>query len=127
MARVSNLDRACAFLADVAKMLREKNAAYGDSASNPVRIFSAAAPAEGLRVRIDDKLSRIARGSAAGEDVIFDLVGYLALLWVAEHGGRHGKRKQATATGGRHTARLAETPRRTGAVTTRLQARRARA
>ena len=84
MARVSNLDAACAFLEDTAKMLRKKNAAYGDSASNPVRIFSTSDVVEGLRVRIDDKLSRISRGNAAGEDVIKDLVGYLALLWAAE-------------------------------------------
>jgi hypothetical protein len=38
-------------------------------------------------VRIDDKLSRIARGQAAGEDVILDLAGYLAILWAMTHDG----------------------------------------
>jgi len=47
-----------------------------------VRIFSKATPEEGLRIRIDDKLSRIARGDAAGEDTILDLAGYLILLRV---------------------------------------------
>jgi hypothetical protein len=64
-------------------MLLEKNRCYGSSALDPVRIFSKADPVEQILVRLDDKLSRIARGSAAGEDVEFDLVGYLILLRVA--------------------------------------------
>ena len=32
--------------------------------------------------RIDDKLSRIARGHTVGEDTILDLVGYLVLLLI---------------------------------------------
>lgn len=67
-------------------MLLEKNAAYGDSAVRPVRIMSKASPVEQILVRIDDKLSRIARGSAAGEDVVLDLIGYLVLLRVAQRG-----------------------------------------
>ena len=42
---------------------------------------------EQIRVRIDDKLSRLARGQAAGEDVVLDLIGYLVLLRVAERRG----------------------------------------
>jgi len=64
-------------------MLLAKQEAYGCSATDPVRIFSRADPLEQLRVRIDDKLSRLARGSAAGEDVELDLIGYLVLLRVA--------------------------------------------
>jgi hypothetical protein len=64
-------------------MLLAKNAAYGNSALDPVRIFSKSDPVEQIRVRIDDKLSRLARGSAAGEDVEQDLLGYLVLLRVA--------------------------------------------
>jgi hypothetical protein len=70
-------------LARVREMLIQKNAAYGDSALNPVRVFSKADPAEQIRVRIDDKLSRLARGEAAGEDVKQDLLGYLVLLEIA--------------------------------------------
>jgi len=61
-------------------MLLAKNKAYGDSALNPLRLFSKASSEEQILVRIDDKLSRISRGSAAGEDVIDDLIGYLVLL-----------------------------------------------
>jgi hypothetical protein len=60
-------------------MLIAKNQAYGNSFSDPVRIFSKATPEDGLNIRIDDKLSRIARGQNAGEDAILDLIGYLIL------------------------------------------------
>lgn len=71
-------------LTHLERMLRAKNKAYGNSALEPVRVFSKADKAEQIRVRIDDKLSRLARGSNAGEDVLMDLMGYLVLLWIAE-------------------------------------------
>lgn len=64
-------------------LLLEKNKAYGNSATSPLRIFSKAPVEEQILVRLDDKLSRLARGSAAGEDVEQDLLGYLILLRVA--------------------------------------------
>lgn len=72
-----------AVAADVVTMLIEKNESYGDSALDPVRVFSRAPVVEQLLVRIDDKLSRLARGDAAGEDVERDLLGYLIILRVA--------------------------------------------
>lgn len=69
---------------DIARMLVRKNAAYGDSALRPLRMFSRASPVEQLRVRLDDKISRLARGEAAGEDVELDLIGYLVLLRIAQ-------------------------------------------
>lgn len=68
-----------AALDEIEAMLVKKNVAYGDSALNPVRIFSKADPMEQLKVRIDDKLSRILRGGHDGEDVIQDLIGYLVM------------------------------------------------
>ncbi len=65
-------------------MLLAKNAAYGNSALDPVRIFSRADTLEQINVRMDDKLSRIARGHAAGEDAEWDLMGYLVLKRVAK-------------------------------------------
>lgn len=70
-------------LDEIAIMLIEKNRAYGNSALAPVRVFSRASTVEQILVRIDDKLSRLARGSAAGEDVEKDLLGYLVLLRIA--------------------------------------------
>lgn len=64
-------------------LLHQKNTAYGNSALDPVRIFSKADTEEQIRVRLDDKLSRLSRGSAAGEDVELDIMGYLILLRVA--------------------------------------------
>jgi len=70
----------------LAEMLIAKNIAYGNSALQPVRIFSRADVTEQLKVRIDDKLSRLARGSDAGEDVTLDLLGYIVLLRIAQSG-----------------------------------------
>jgi hypothetical protein len=65
-------------------MLLEKNVSYGNSALEPLRIFSKTDPLEQLNVRIDDKLSRIARGHEyAGDDTELDLLGYLVLRRVA--------------------------------------------
>ena len=62
-------------------MLLEKNRKYGDSALKPKRIFSKANEVEQLKVRIDDKLSRIMSGQLDDdEEVISDLCGYLILL-----------------------------------------------
>ena len=72
----------------IKEMLLSKNRAYGDSALSPVRVFSKADNVEQIRVRLDDKLSRLARGSAAGEDVSLDLIGYLVLLRIAEKRAR---------------------------------------
>ena len=69
---------------EINTMLIAKNKAYGDSALNPIRIFSTADPIEQLRIRMDDKLSRIARGhNYADEDVIDDLIGYLIMYKIA--------------------------------------------
>jgi hypothetical protein len=65
-------------------MLIEKHRAYGSSATSPLRVFSKAPRTEQILVRMDDKLSRIARGSEAGEDSYRDLAGYLILLFVTK-------------------------------------------
>lgn len=66
----------------IKEMLLAKNMAYGNSAICPVRIFSQSPALEQINVRIDDKLSRLAKGHAAGEDVEKDLLGYLVLKQV---------------------------------------------
>ena len=86
------------FRADLRKVLEEletglieKNDAYGDSALNPVRCFARDLDTEAqIRVRLDDKLSRIMRGElkfgsdVAAEDVMRDLLGYLVLYRIAQ-------------------------------------------
>lgn len=69
---------------DIADLLIQKNRAYGNSALEPIRIFSKSDEKEQLRVRIDDKLSRFARGEEfPGDNDIDDLIGYLVLLKIA--------------------------------------------
>lgn len=72
-------------VSEIKEMLIAKNRAYGDSALEPVRVFSKAENVEQLYVRIDDKLSRVQRGHEyPGDDTISDLIGYLVLLLVAK-------------------------------------------
>jgi uncharacterized protein (DUF302 family) len=74
---------------DIKSMLLEKNRKYGDSALNPLRIFSKADTFEQIKVRMDDKLNRIKNAqSDEDEDVILDLLGYLILYRVAK--SQHG-------------------------------------
>jgi hypothetical protein len=69
----------------IKEMLLEKNKRYGDSALNPVRIFSKADPIEAILVRMDDKLSRIRNlEKDDSEDAYLDLIGYLVLHIVAQ-------------------------------------------
>lgn len=69
---------------DICQMLLVKNARYGNSAIEPLRIFSRADPLAQIDVRIDDKLSRIAaRQADDDEDPERDLLGYLILKQVA--------------------------------------------
>lgn len=69
---------------EIKEMLVAKSRAYGASALAPVRIFSRSNVDEQLKVRIDDKLSRLAKGdpTAFGEEPVVDLVGYLILLLI---------------------------------------------
>jgi hypothetical protein len=66
------------------ELLLEKNRKYGDSALNPVRVFSKASPIEQIKVRLDDKLSRLRNQQEdEDEDVLTDLIGYIVLFKVA--------------------------------------------
>ena len=69
--------------ARVVNLLRIKNEQYGDSVQQPLRVFSKLDSQAGIRVRIDDKLSRLARGNDSIEndiDIVDDLIGYLIML-----------------------------------------------
>ena len=69
---------------EIKEMLIAKNKSYGDSAIDPIRIFSKADNTEQIKIRIDDKLSRISRGTEFyGDNDIDDLVGYLILIKIA--------------------------------------------
>lgn len=69
---------------EIAEMLIKKNVSYGNSALEPIRIFSKADSTEQIRVRIDDKLNRIQNDQAfTGDNDIDDLIGYLVLYKIA--------------------------------------------
>lgn len=74
-----DIDARCLALA---RLLKSKNARYGDSALSPIRIASSASPDAGIRVRIDDKLSRI-KNDPNNPDTWSDLAGYIILLMIA--------------------------------------------
>ena len=75
--------------AEIADFLVGKNRSYGSSVEKPLQVFSSGLdPLTQIKVRMDDKLSRLVRGNAIpGEsfkDTRRDLVGYLILLEVLE-------------------------------------------
>jgi hypothetical protein len=72
-------------LDEIRELLIAKNQKYGNSALEPLGVFSQLSAKEGLLVRIDDKLKRIKNGSLErdDEDVINDLIGYLILLKIS--------------------------------------------
>lgn len=71
-------------LMNIEQVLILKNRKYGNSALEPKRIFSRADPIEQIKVRLDDKLSRLMSGQQdEDEDVELDLIGYLVLLQLA--------------------------------------------
>ncbi len=73
------------------ELLLEKNRKYGDSALNPMRVFSKASPIEQIKVRLDDKLSRLRNAQDdEDEDVLTDLIGYTVLYKVALMQQRRG-------------------------------------
>ena len=78
-------------LHEIEELLISKNEKYGNSALEPLGVFSQLSAKEGLLVRIDDKLKRIKNGSLDkdDEDVVNDLIGYLVLLKI------HANREQS--------------------------------
>ena len=81
----NNITKTCDGLA---RLLVAKNQRYGNSALEPIRVFSRADPAEGILVRLDDKLSRIKYASNEGnllrKNDIADMIGYLILYCVKQ-------------------------------------------
>ena len=74
-----------ATIMELNEFLVNKNKQYGDSALQPIRIFSTASVDEQIKVRIDDKLNRLIQGNdsmESNEDVVMDLIGYLVLLLI---------------------------------------------
>jgi len=78
-----NIEQICD---EVKRLLVSKNAQYGDSVLNPIHMFSNQSPIEGIRIRLDDKYSRLVRGNASiesDEDIHLDCIGYHIMALIA--------------------------------------------
>ena len=66
---------------ELRELLLRKNSAYGNSALEPINVFSSGNAVDSLCARIDDKLSRIKKRGLddVTEDTLVDLSGYLVL------------------------------------------------
>jgi hypothetical protein len=89
-------NKVSSYLLEIRELLITKNLKYGNSALEPIGIFSKLDPREGLLIRIDDKLKRIKNGSLEkdDEDVINDLIGYLVLLKIQTQEERYKRNRE---------------------------------
>ena len=67
-------------LTNFSRFLKTKNELYGNSALEPIGVFSEGNPNILLLVRIDDKLSRIKNSKDVRKNDVVDLIGYLILF-----------------------------------------------
>ena len=81
---------------ELEELLLTKNDKYGNSALDPLQVFSQAGAVAGIKVRIDDKLKRIQNAGLvdATEDTLQDLAGYLILLMIAKEDERNDIRER---------------------------------
>jgi hypothetical protein len=63
-------------------LLLEKNRRYGNSALQPLNIFSKEGAADQICTRLDDKLSRIKNSTQIRKNDVAYIMGYLLLLCV---------------------------------------------
>jgi len=66
-------------------LLLEKNLRYGNAATEPLKIFSRNDASNSIKVRLDDKLSRIKNRKTDDPKVndVCDLIGYCFLLLIS--------------------------------------------
>jgi hypothetical protein len=97
------------YLLEIRELLISKNLKYGNSALEPLGVFSQLSAKEGLLVRIDDKLKRIKNGSLEkdDEDVINDLIGYLVLLKIETNRAKLERKKDLDILQERLNSRIA--------------------
>jgi hypothetical protein len=97
------------YLLEIRELLVSKNLKYGNSALEPLGVFSQLSAKDGLLVRIDDKLKRIKNGSLQkdDEDVINDLIGYLVLLKIETNRAKLERKKDLDILQERLNSRIA--------------------
>jgi hypothetical protein len=67
----------------IKELLLEKNKRYGNSALEPINVFSKADSTESILVRLDDKLKRIQNSEELRTNDLADITGYLILLQIS--------------------------------------------
>lgn len=67
------------FLSEFSDLLNAKNQAYGNSALEPINIFSKASSSDVILQQIDHKLSRLKNSDTPNKNDVIDLMGYLTL------------------------------------------------
>jgi len=65
-------------------VLLEKNKRYGNSALEPLNTFSKLSNADSIKIRLDDKLSRIKAADEPRTNDVCDLIGYCFLLLISK-------------------------------------------
>ena len=99
-----NIKLKCRQLED---LLVRKNDAYGDSALSPLGVFSSCSASTAIKVRLDDKLKRIANAGLVEdtEDTLIDIAGYIILLIIAKENESNDIQKRIREGGtASHTA-----------------------
>jgi len=83
MSTRDNIESKCR---ELKELLLRKNDAYGDAALQPLGVFSSFNSSEGIKIRLDDKLKRIANAGLVEdtEDTLIDIAGYIVLLMIAK-------------------------------------------
>jgi hypothetical protein len=78
----AKIEKVCKALAT---FLVAKNKNYGNSALEPIRVFSKVEADVGMMVRMDDKLSRLRNSEKPRRNDVVDLLGYLGLYCVKQN------------------------------------------
>lgn len=65
-------------------VLLEKNKRYGNSALEPLNTFSKLSNSDSIKIRLDDKLSRIKNSDEPRTNDVCDLIGYCFLLLISK-------------------------------------------
>lgn len=76
---LAEIGKICGICHELKKFLLVKNERYGDSALNPIKVFSKGDASDKIDIRMDDKLSRIIESDEQRMNDFVDLTGYLVL------------------------------------------------
>ena len=88
---ISLNEELCEIKIQIKETLIEKNKLYGDSALNPRRVMSKVSSAEGIAIRLDDKINRLLNSPVSSKtkhkifrkNDVFDTIGYSILYTIA--------------------------------------------